>query len=113
MLGEELKFIRKNLGMSQQAFAEHTGIPQGTIANIEKGAVKYPRVDVLLKLMELGYSADYLLLGEKGHISTEEILKNLPEEKLEVYKLLEKALIGDNSAIDGLIILLKTLKAKK
>ncbi len=113
MLSKKIKLIRKELGMSQQAFADYTGIPQGTIASIEKGAVKYPRVDVLLKLMELGYSADYLLLGEKEHSPAEEILKNLPEEKLEVHKLLEKALIGDNSAIDGLIILLKSLKAKK
>ncbi len=113
MLSKKLKLIRKELKMSQQAFAEHTDIPQSTIASIEKGTVEYPRIDVLLKLMKLGYSADYLLLEEKEHTPTEEILRNLPEDKLEMHKLFEKALNADSSAIDGLIILLKSLKAKK
>ncbi len=113
MLGEKIKFIRKELKMSQQAFAEYSSIPKTTLARIETGEVEYPRIDVLLKLMKLGYSPEYLLLEEKEHTPTEEILKNMPEDKQEVYKLLEKALNKDSSAIDGLIILLKSLKSKK
>lgn len=113
MLKDKLKKIREEMKMSQQAFAEYTGIPQTTISRIEIGEVEYPRIDILLKLMKLGYSAEYLLLEEKERAPIEEVRKNMSEEKKEIHRLVERALDGDPSAIDGLMILWKTLKTKK
>lgn len=113
MFGKKLKKIREDLGLSQKGLSDLTEIPKSTIDAIENNKVKYPRMDVLQKLAKLGYSPEYLLLGEKEREPVEEILKKMPEDKLEVYKIVQKALDGDPSALENLKFLLKGLEAKK
>lgn len=113
MFGRRLKKIREDLGVSQKGLSELTGIPKSTIDAIENDKVKYPRMDVLQKLTKLGYSPEYLLLGEKEREPAEEVLKKMPKDKLEVYKVVQKALDGDASALENLKFLLKGLESKK
>ena len=42
-----LKEIREQHGLSQNALAKATGIPQGVISYIESGKTKSPRIDTL------------------------------------------------------------------
>lgn len=45
-----LKELREGAGWTQQALADKTGIKQSVICDIEKGNVKYPRMDTLVAL---------------------------------------------------------------
>lgn len=45
-----VRYARRRAGLSQRALAARAGVPQPTIARIERGAVS-PRVDTLLPLL--------------------------------------------------------------
>jgi transcriptional regulator with XRE-family HTH domain len=64
-LGEMLKKLRKDNGLSQQKLAQMMGVTQSTIANYEKNQ-RHPNLDVLSGIAELfDVSVDYLL-GKSG-----------------------------------------------
>ena len=50
-LRDKLKLLRKMEGVSQQELCNLTGVPQSTLANIEKGRNKTIGVDVLSKIV--------------------------------------------------------------
>lgn len=55
---ETLKFARKKKGLSQRAFSEHVGVPQGRLSKIENGTV-----DVRMSnLLELARALDLELM---------------------------------------------------
>ena len=56
-LGERIKFVRKELGLSQSDFGRKISISQATIACYESG-VRFPS-DAILKLICTTYNVDY------------------------------------------------------
>lgn len=64
MLGERLKWVRKDKGLTQQAFAKPLSTSSGYISEVEQGK-KSPGSDFLLSLMRVyRISVDWLLNGE-------------------------------------------------
>lgn len=60
-LGDKLRALRLEKGLTQQQLSEKVGLAKGSISAYEKSA-KYPSIDVLIKLCEIFHvSADYLL----------------------------------------------------
>ncbi|MGK2850053.1 MAG: helix-turn-helix domain-containing protein [Candidatus Limnocylindrales bacterium] len=58
MSGRMLRYARSRAGLTQRALATNTGIPQETIARIERGRVD-PRVGTLDRLLEgCGYGLE-------------------------------------------------------
>jgi transcriptional regulator with XRE-family HTH domain len=45
-----LEAMRKKRGWSQAELAQRSGVPQPMISEIERGVVKYPRIDTVTKL---------------------------------------------------------------
>lgn len=50
MIGENLRIIRKRLGMSQAEFAEKLGITGAALSKIENGLTKSPRSIIIRSL---------------------------------------------------------------
>jgi transcriptional regulator with XRE-family HTH domain len=64
MLGERLKWIRKEKGLTQKAFSEPLGTSSGYISEVEQGK-KTPGSDFLVSLSRVwGVCIDWLLTGE-------------------------------------------------
>ena len=64
MLGDRLKWIRKDKGLTQQAFARPLSTSSGYISEVEQGK-KSPGSEFLLSLMRVyRISVDWLLNGE-------------------------------------------------
>jgi transcriptional regulator with XRE-family HTH domain len=62
---EQIKAVRKALGMTQEQLAKLLGVTQGTIAQWEKG-LTHPTFEKLPKIAEvLGVSVD-ALIGREG-----------------------------------------------
>ena len=65
-LGQRIKTIRTQRGLSQQAFAAHIGTSSGYISEIEQSK-KVPGGDVLLSLWRaFGVDLNWLLTGESA-----------------------------------------------
>ncbi|MBN7770474.1 helix-turn-helix domain-containing protein [Marinobacter daepoensis] len=60
-IGQRLAEIRN--GKSQGAFAEELGIHKNSLGHYERGN-RVPDAAVLLKLLEMGFSANWVLTGE-------------------------------------------------
>jgi SOS-response transcriptional repressor LexA len=63
MLGERIKLIRENEGLSQKAFGEKLGIPQTTYANYESNKAKVPD-EIKQQLADLGINLHWFITGE-------------------------------------------------
>lgn len=67
MIGDNIKKIRRTLGLTQEEFAERVGVSRGVIMNLEYDKVqnletKMPLFRLISK--EFGVSLDWLLNGE-------------------------------------------------
>lgn len=76
--GERLKLIRTKLGKTQKEMANECGIGITTLQRYEKGA-EFPAGTLFLKIAELGYSLDWLLVGG----SVEMIADSMPKPRQE------------------------------
>ena len=75
-LGRTLRWARKRAGMTQQDLADALGIPQPTVARIERGAV-LPRAATLIAMLEA--TGHQLVVEPKGPAAdAEEIKTRLP-----------------------------------
>ncbi|WP_444890273.1 helix-turn-helix domain-containing protein [Microbulbifer sp. DLAB2-AA] len=88
-LGNNVRRIRKEVGISQQQVADATGMSKNTISNIETGKTAANSNSVLKISKALGCTVDELMKGvEEGWTGTEgdhinrlcEELKQLPDE---------------------------------
>lgn len=64
---ERIKTVRKDVGMSQNEFAEHLGVTRSVISNIELNRLAKPEQKTsLIKLIsrEFNVNEDWLLTGE-------------------------------------------------
>ena len=63
--GRALKAARRRAGMTQRELADASGVPQPSIARIERGA-SIPRFDTIQRLLQA--STERLALGEAPQI---------------------------------------------
>lgn len=64
-MGERLKVCRKVAGLSQLEFAEFLGIKQAALSKYENNKLPVP-TEVIGKLIKLGWSGNWLILGENS-----------------------------------------------
>lgn len=64
MVGDNIKKLRKSLGLTQQAFAERLGINQGTLSAGESGKSNFSRQTLLSISREFGVRLEWLETGE-------------------------------------------------
>lgn len=63
---KNLKKIRIEKGWSQEKLAKEAGISYNTLIKIERGAIKNPKIDTIIKIANaLGVSIDELIEGKK------------------------------------------------
>jgi len=96
-IGQRLKRIREQLGLSQAQLAKRIGFSQKAVSHWERGERDIP-TQALVALKQLGVNIDWLLTGEGEPLTNdpkkEEILKIMqeleekdPETFEEVYKI--------------------------
>jgi transcriptional regulator with XRE-family HTH domain len=89
-LGDRLRGIRKNKGLTAKELAEKSGIAEKTIYRIENGEVKDPKLSSIKPLiLALECTSDELIFDSKDYISLGALkqvmfnLSELPEHELE------------------------------
>ena len=76
-LGDRIRIVREDMGLSQDAFAEQIGIGRVHLARIESGA-KGVSLDLLVGIaMFAKVSLDYLVFGRNMHGRIEDTLTNV------------------------------------
>lgn len=91
LFGKNIKFLRKQLKLTQEQFAEKIGIDISTVSKMEKG-IHFPTADNLNKIINrLGLEPSFLCIREKDYNieqAYQEILASI--EKLKTNKTLFK-----------------------
>lgn len=65
--GKRIKLLRKQLGDTQEVFAERLHTTRSYIAKLEQG-IRSPSLELLVELSQLtGATLDYLILGRANH----------------------------------------------
>lgn len=65
--GKRIKLLRKQLGDTQEVFAERLHTTRSYIAKLEQG-IRSPSLELLVELSRLtGATLDYLILGRANH----------------------------------------------
>lgn len=86
-LADNIKYLRKKLGLSQEKLAELLGLNRGNIASYEKGSAE-PRIENLLKMMEV-FKVEVSDLVEKD-------LAGLEKLDQEISSIKENTLYSEN-----------------
>ena len=84
---ERIKTVRKDVGMSQNEFAEHLGVTRSVISNLELNRLAKPEQKTsLIKLIsrEFNVNEDWLLTGEGEMYIVSEQDKKLAEAFAEI-----------------------------
>ncbi|MBR1637756.1 MAG: helix-turn-helix transcriptional regulator [Treponema sp.] len=77
---ENLKFYRKNAGLSQQQLAEKADIATNYLSEIERG-LKFPSVELIERLAEeLDIPPSFLFIGDKADGKEELLIKKRNSE---------------------------------
>lgn len=87
LIGERVQLKRKELGLTQEQFADKYGYPRTTLAKLEAGLRDFKSTELLILAEQLGVSCDYLL----GRTRTA-AADNLTQAAVERYGLPEEAL---------------------
>lgn len=99
--GMRLRDLREQAGYSQEKFSEKLNISRNYLAKVETG-LRQPSVDLWIEIaVTAGTSLDYLILG----IVPEDDIK----QKMELYRMKQKAKEEIQNAIDGLLRLQEEL----
>ncbi|MDR1066717.1 MAG: helix-turn-helix domain-containing protein [Clostridiales bacterium] len=61
LIGEKVQLKRKELGMTQEQFADKYSYPRTTLAKLEAGKRDFKSTEILILAEQLGVSCDYLL----------------------------------------------------
>lgn len=89
-LGKRISKRRKELGLTQEAFAENIGLSLQSVSCIELGK-KGVRPENLMKICEkLNVSSDYLLFGKRDESEVSGLASEISELSQEDYDLIEK-----------------------
>lgn len=84
---ERIRQIRKQLGLTQEAFAEQLDISYSAYKKLESGE-NIPSIETLYKFKQkFQISADYLLFGEQNsvHVTWERFLNSSAQDQMELY----------------------------
>lgn len=84
---ERIRQIRKQLGLTQEAFAEQLDISYSAYKKLESGE-NIPSIETLYKFKQkFQISADYLLFGEQNsvHVTWEQFLNSSAQDQMELY----------------------------
>jgi len=77
-LGERIRLVRKQLGLTQDELCTKVGLSKGFISDVENGKRNISSANHLDLAKVLGVSCDYLLLGEEGQgVGQEELPASL------------------------------------
>ena len=63
-MGDRIRLCRYNSGQVQSQFAESLGVSQSTLSKYENDSMVVPP-EILAKLVQMGWSSDWLLLGKE------------------------------------------------
>lgn len=82
--GRRIRGLRKAYGWNNRQLSGQTGIPEAILSTYTNGKVQsiHPR-DIVRLALALGVTCDYLMYGNRAHLSQmlrPEILKALPPE---------------------------------
>lgn len=92
-LGENIKRIRRTVGISQQELADMSGVSKAQISRLENGEQNNPQINTVVSIASnLGVSIEEIIYGEKSESFSylEKTLKELPEEDQNSIKKLIK-----------------------
>ena len=95
-VGKRIKQYRERLGLTQEEFAEKTGLASGYISTVERG-ITFPRYDKLITIINtLGVSADAIFCDVlsnstvyKESILSEKLASLSPESRQRILQLVE------------------------
>ncbi|NOU82944.1 helix-turn-helix domain-containing protein [Paenibacillus sp. LMG 31459] len=97
-IGDNIRLLRKRMGLTQIDFSKQIGISQGTLSDIEQGHCN-PSVETVLSIHEqYGVSLDLILKGSEEDQSAKLHLKdkrNDEEELIEIIKMLSPEALSD------------------
>jgi len=80
ILGKNIKFLRKNKGLTQAVLAEKANISIIFLSSIERGA-KYPKVDTLARIANiLGVEVFELFKGDLVPSDSKELITHLSKD---------------------------------
>lgn len=90
-IGVRIRVCRKASGLKQEEFAKKLGISQASLSKYENGINPCP-IEILGKLSEMGWSADWLLKGEESgfHVAWKETKKTEYDKVIDKVKKLNK-----------------------
>lgn len=101
-LGENLKRIREDRGLSQDELAERCGISKSQISKLEVGRQKNPELETVVALSTaLGISIEELVFGAEGPNGMKYMLnaiETLPVNKQATVKELIAAFVAQSTA---------------
>jgi transcriptional regulator with XRE-family HTH domain len=52
LIGDKVKFWRKDRGLTQDSLAKNSSVPYTTIAKIESGVIKNPSIQTVVKIAQ-------------------------------------------------------------
>lgn len=91
-IGERIRIVRKDLGMSQKEFGDRIGISDNYVSEIESGK-KEPSVPILLAIeYRFGISMVWIKTGEGKKEASKEVkdVFSVSEEEKEIIRALRK-----------------------
>lgn len=101
-LGDNLKRIREDRGISQSELAERCGMSTGQISKMETGAQKNPHIETVVAISTaLGVSMEELVFGTEGPNGMKYMLaaiESLPTDKQKTVKELIAAFVAQSTA---------------
>jgi transcriptional regulator with XRE-family HTH domain len=101
-LGDNIKRIRNERGISQGELSERSGLSSGQISKIEVGIQKNPHLETVVTLStSLGVSIEELVFGTEGPNGMKYMLNaidTLPTEKQAIIKELISAFVAQSTA---------------
>jgi len=98
-LGNKVKGIRINAGLSQRVFAMRIGTTQQNVSNYENGLTE-PSLDCLIRIAdEFSVSLDELVLGKSAGIEQEifDIVASMPEDRKRLSKKILQTMLEDDN----------------
>lgn len=113
MLGNKLKEVRKELGLTQEQLAKRLGVSRSYIGDIETGRLKGTNVQLISKLADLsGKSMEYFL-DKDVEVKQYDILDSAIDMLIDKNMIDKEGSIVDDTAKNILLeILKKEIKLK-
>jgi len=113
MLGNKLKEVRKELGLTQEQLAKRLGVSRSYIGDIETGRLKGTNVQLISKLADLsGKSMEYFL-DKNVEVKQYDILDSAIDMLIDKNMIDKEGNIVDDTAKNILLeILKKEIKLK-